>query len=406
MSEISVIVPVYNVESYLPQCIDSIRKQTFSDIEIVCVVDGSTDRSEAILRLYEIVEPRLRIIVKENGGLSSARNVGIDKSTSPILMFVDSDDMLAPNACDVVYKTFCAHETEVVTFGARCYPEFSSSSWYEDVLSPRDVHYDHFDTKIVFEERSRPFAWRNAVKADFLKRHNLRFDETVRFGEDQIFQFEMYPKAHGVTFVSDKLYDYRLLRKDSLMMTRAENELLKMHEHANIVEKICKSWKREGLLDKYPGELLGFIAEVFVYDFMTTTEENRKEMLGRLEDFFAKWFTEEQIDLLVRDESEKVVQFEKDFFKRLKQGPIGDKELESIKKAYYKLTGYHEGEGGRPDWMNSLRTVVPMSAKGLEDRLKEVSLTEERLRWMVEESGACTRALTMLKIEIESKRAR
>ena len=77
MPKVSVVMPVYNVEDYLAPCIDSIRRQTFDDIEIVCVVDGSRDRSEAILRLYAHLDERVKVVVKPNGGLSSARNAGI-----------------------------------------------------------------------------------------------------------------------------------------------------------------------------------------------------------------------------------------------------------------------------------------------------------------------------------------
>ena len=224
MPLISIIVPVYNVEAYLPQCIDSIRRQTFRDFEIVCVLDGSTDRSAALLNLYSQVEPRLRVIEKENGGLSSARNAGIEAADGEIVMFVDSDDMLTSDACKVVADTFEATDAEVVTFGAWCYPQFESTPWYDAVLSPKDAYYEAFCPDVLFKEQSHPFVWRTAVKTELLNRAGLRFDETVRFGEDQIFHFALYPKARGVAFVSKKLYEYRIVRKESLMATRFANQ--------------------------------------------------------------------------------------------------------------------------------------------------------------------------------------
>ena len=104
MPRVSVVVPVYNVETYLPQCIDSIRAQTLEDIEIVCVDDGSTDRSGALLDLYARLDERMVVIHKANAGVSAARNDGIEAARGDIVCFVDSDDVLMPKACATVSR--------------------------------------------------------------------------------------------------------------------------------------------------------------------------------------------------------------------------------------------------------------------------------------------------------------
>ena len=106
MPKVSVIVPVYNVERYLPLCLDSIRAQTFEDFEVVCVNDGSPDQSRDILSIYEKLDSRFVVIDKENGGLSSARNAGLRVAAGEIVLFVDSDDELVPNALERVVDTF------------------------------------------------------------------------------------------------------------------------------------------------------------------------------------------------------------------------------------------------------------------------------------------------------------
>lgn len=396
MAAISVIVPVYNVESYLPQCIDSIRRQTFTDIEIVCVVDGSTDRSESILRLYASVEPRIKIVVKENGGLSSARNAGIDASSAPILMFVDSDDMLDRKACETVHAAFQAHEAEMVTFGARCYPEFESTPWYDRVLSPRDVHYDEFSPAIVFEEQSRPFAWRTAVKADFLARTGIRFDETVRFGEDQIFQFEAYPQAKGVTFISDKLYDYRLARKDSLMATTLAETRTKLSEHILISDKICTSWKEQGLLARYGNEMLNFIAWFLLYDYMVASPETRDELLSPFLTFLTDWFQPEQARTIDMGEPAQLL------LEHLIAGGFPPEKTAELRQAYLDSIGYVEGQEQRPRWKENLRTVLPLTARANEKRLDDVRWLVDPavMRWYAEDAAACARALEILRAEV------
>ena len=94
MPLVSIIVPVYNVERYVSMCLDSLRAQTFSDIEIICVIDGSLDRSESVVRMHQALDERVRVVVKENGGLSSARNEGVRAARGEYLLFVDSDDYL------------------------------------------------------------------------------------------------------------------------------------------------------------------------------------------------------------------------------------------------------------------------------------------------------------------------
>ena len=396
MAAISVIVPVYNVESYLPQCMDSIRRQTFSDIEIVCVVDGSTDRSEAILRLYEKVEPRLRIVVKKNGGLSSARNAGIEASTSPLLMFVDSDDMLEPRACETVCAAFQAYDADLVTFGANCYPAFESTPWYDKVLSPRNVHYSEFDAAIVFDEASRPFAWRTAAKAKFFERTGLRFDETVRFGEDQIFQFEAYPQANGVTFISDKLYDYRLARKDSLMATTLANMGTKLREHILISHKICAAWEHLDLMAQYGERLLDFMAEFLLYDYMVAPRETRDELLSPLLKFLTDWFEPDQALKINMGEPAQLL------LKHLIAGGFPPEKTEELRQAYLDSLGYVEGTPARPKWQDGLRTVLPMTALANEERLNEERdlVDADRMRWYAEDAAACAKALALLQAEL------
>lgn len=119
MPKVSVIIPVYNVENYLKRCIDSIVAQTLKDIEIILVDDGSTDKSGRICDEYAAHDKRIHIIHKTNEGLSSARNAGIDASTAPYLMFVDSDDWVEPNFCEKPYLAAINNNVDLVLFTFR-----------------------------------------------------------------------------------------------------------------------------------------------------------------------------------------------------------------------------------------------------------------------------------------------
>ena len=104
MSKISVIVPVYNVEKFIKRCLDSIINQTMRDLEIILVNDGSTDNSGKICDEYAQLDNRITVIHKENGGLSSARNTGLDVATGEWIAFVDSDDYIEKNMYEVLYE--------------------------------------------------------------------------------------------------------------------------------------------------------------------------------------------------------------------------------------------------------------------------------------------------------------
>lgn len=121
MPTISVVIPVYNVERYLRRCLDSVMQQTFSDWEAVCVNDGSSDGSRAILQEFADRDSRFRIIDKENGGVSDARNVGVANALGEYVIFLDSDDLIHPQTMEISYALSQRDSSDIV-------------SWYKDKL--------------------------------------------------------------------------------------------------------------------------------------------------------------------------------------------------------------------------------------------------------------------------------
>lgn len=290
MPQVSIVVPIYNVERYLSYCLDTLRAQTLRDIEIICVNDGSPDHSAAIAEAHASLDKRIRVINKPNGGLSSARNAGIDAARGDFLMFVDSDDYLAEEACESVVFAFESNDADVVTFGAHCVPQTSNNDWLDCVLSPRDRVYHEFTEDLLFAESSRPFAWRTAVRKQFIDAHELRFDENVPFGEDQVFHFDIYPLARTTALISDKLYYYRLSRKDSLMSTFANSSKWRVPKHIDIVGAILTHWDERGLMDLCPVRLMDWILDFLCYDLFRLSIDQQKECLAKLGSIFESHF--------------------------------------------------------------------------------------------------------------------
>lgn len=301
MLKVSVIVPVYNVESYLPLCLESIRKQSYPNIEIICVDDGSRDRSSAILSMYESIDQRVRVIRKSNGGLSSARNAGISESSGDIVCFVDSDDMIVPGAISAIVSAFESTSADVVTFGGEAYPQFRSTPWLDRILSPRDIEYDAFSMDIFTEEASEPFAWRTACRRDFLISNNIQFDEELRFGEDKLFHYSIYPRSSHTVFISDKLYLYRIGREDSLMSSRADNAHLRLYDHLRIYQRIVLDWLDGGFIEQYGNDLLLLGCDFLLVDILSSPKPIRTDLLNYLGSIWTTYFTHDHLSQLLAD---------------------------------------------------------------------------------------------------------
>ena len=148
--KVSFIVAVYNTQEFLPRCLDSLLNQTCRDIEIVVVNDGSTDDSAAIIAAYARKDARVRAITKPNGGISSARNAGIDIARGEIVDFVDSDDYVEPNLAEFLVEAFAAENPEIVVFGGVCEPAERASKRIRQLLSPDARVFEPFDAALLF----------------------------------------------------------------------------------------------------------------------------------------------------------------------------------------------------------------------------------------------------------------
>lgn len=191
---ISVAIPVYNGETTLRKCVDSILAQTYENIEVILVNDGSTDRSEDICRSYEQADSRVSVISKANGGLSSARNAGIDGSHGEYLFFVDSDDWIDSDTLEVLLKTALLKDTDVTG----CCAYFNYPNGTEK--SRASAQIDICDTRSLIKWMLEGGIGANAAWGKLFKKslfENLRFDESCDFCEDDEFSFRMARKAKG-----------------------------------------------------------------------------------------------------------------------------------------------------------------------------------------------------------------
>ncbi|HHU38813.1 MAG TPA: glycosyltransferase family 2 protein, partial [Propionibacterium sp.] len=286
------MLPVYNVEQYLAFCLESVRNQSVRDIEIICVDDGSLDRSRVLLQMAAAADERVVIVSKPNGGLSSARNAGLAVATGDLVLFVDSDDFLHRKACETILAAHDEAPADIITFGAHIHPAAHATPWLTRTLSPRRVSYQGFDPALLFDEASRPFVWRSAFSREFLIREGLRFDETVLFGEDQVFYFAAYPLARRTQLIPDKLYYYRASRPDSLMASRYEDRERMMLEHHHITRVILELWQERGWLATWRGEMLEWVFDFLGEEAFTGHRDLTPRLRASLAELVGEFFTD------------------------------------------------------------------------------------------------------------------
>ena len=214
----SIIIPVYNVDKYLRDCLSSVLSQTCPDWEAVCVNDGSTDGSGAILEEYAANDSRFKIITKANGGLSSARNAGLEKAEGDYILFLDSDDWMEKKALEIL-----ADNTDVedmVCFSGRRYFESEGRFRPSDQLSEHRYSsgMEYYNDNAL---QRRDFAFvcvvLRAYKRAFLIEKGLRFKEGI-YHEDNLFTPLACYFSTDVRIVNECLYDYRV-RDESITTT-------------------------------------------------------------------------------------------------------------------------------------------------------------------------------------------
>ncbi len=186
---ISIIIPVYNVEQYLHKCLDSILCQRYLSWECILIDDGSIDNSLSICENYEKKDHRFTVIHKENGGVSSARNLGIKKAKGEWLLFIDADDILIFNALSVIEDAISNHHTDFYMFG---YDKISENGDY--IFKPKNEIIKLIDKKTAIIEMYKPsifpyqgYLWCKVFNRNIIKQNNLLFDESISFNEDRLF---------------------------------------------------------------------------------------------------------------------------------------------------------------------------------------------------------------------------
>ena len=301
MYKLSVIIPVYNVESYLRECLDSVISQSLNNIEIICIDDGSTDNSLLILEEYAAKDNRIKIISKENGGQASARNLGIKEARGRYIAFVDSDDFIKHDMFEKLYSRAIRNNLDLVMCKIALYDNddgsINENAWYYKLGV-----FDGFGKEIFNHEDTLDFTCEISVtpynkiyKKSLLWDNDILFPEGLIF-EDEKFFYDVYLRAKRISLVDEFLYYYRVNRKGSTVDISKENDYSDL---IPIYKLVRESFIETGNYENYKILLANRLIHLLFSRFTQTSKKFQENYFNLMkEDLTEVLFDEEIFDNL------------------------------------------------------------------------------------------------------------
>ncbi len=302
--KLSVIVPIYNIAKYISKCLDSILKQDFEDMEIICINDGSKDNSLDVLNKYKKLG--VKIIDKENEGSGAARNIGLEKAQGEYVLFIDGDDWLRDNSIKKLIKKADELKTDMLIFGGLSYHNGKGrlggysitkfpKKYFRGVYSAKDLKSDIFKFPTT--------TWTKLYRRDFLLKNNIKF-QNIRAGQDQLPNFHAFITAERIAVLPENLYCYR---KNRLGSTTSVNKKKNF-------SPIYVFYGAENLLKE-----LGKIDE-YKYIFVNKYFSKATSWLGKFDEELKPDYYKEYLKLLEHIKSEYPFGWWKNFNPDIKDG--------------------------------------------------------------------------------------
>ena len=210
MPKISVIIPVYNVEEYLQECIDSVLSQTFTDFECIIIDDGSIDNSGRICDEYAIKDERIKVIHKKNGGVSSARNAGLDIAQGEWIAFIDSDDWVDDKYLGFLYNNAIQNNVDVSICGVKYFENrrfwCKNKNTFNNILTSKEAILLMFDWR---KETLGCGISGRLIRKQLIDINNIRYNKAIKNGEDGLFFWEVFKFANKIYYSPQPYYFYR-----------------------------------------------------------------------------------------------------------------------------------------------------------------------------------------------------
>lgn len=271
MPKISVIVPIYNVQSYIERCLTTIKFQTFQDFECICVDDCGTDSSISIVQKFINNDSRFKLIRHDkNRGLSVSRNTGIDNAKGDYILCIDSDDWIDNILFEFVVKTFEKHDVDSIWYNARMVQEKNNT--FTTIFNTRIFELEEGYLNITPKNINLfpDFAWNKAYKKETLDKYNLRFFEGLFF-EDSEFYIRAFSNLNSIYYTRKPLYNYR--QRESSIVSAKEGRKEKFEHLFLTIEKNYDYFIENDKFQEWKEVLL----ELFIKRIAAVSIKNERE---------------------------------------------------------------------------------------------------------------------------------
>lgn len=257
MLSISIVIPVYNVEKYLRECLDSLLNQTFKDFEIICIDDGSTDSSYKILEEYKNKDERLIVVQQENQGAAVARNKGIEIANGKYIQFLDSDDVFEPNMLETLYEEAIANNSDMVVCSAKKIDEEGNIVEHSNDVTPIDLNLCPLNRNFSWKDYPKDIfslfnsaPWNKLYLKSLIDENNLKF-QNLSSCNDLGFVRIAKVCAQRIFVITDELISYRYNRKGSIANNRSQKVINVLRAGEYIKEFLYKNDLYNELEDAY-----------------------------------------------------------------------------------------------------------------------------------------------------------
>ena len=278
MVTVSVIIPVFNAEKYISTCIESLISQSYSDFEIICVDDGSTDNSPRILQQYMSMDPRIKIIEQKNQFAGNARNTGMEVASGKYCMFLDIDDFFEKNMIELQVRQIEKDHADICICDADIYDDqtgtFRKSEWLLAKSYIPHVSFNREEIKDHIFFIKPPAAWNMIISAAFIKKYALRFQETKNTN-DLYFTYAVLNLAQKITVVDMVLVHYRMGTGSNLQSGNDESPL----DFCRAFLKLKKLLIKKGVFDEVKRGYISLYLTNFEYHMFTLQSVQSFEVL-------------------------------------------------------------------------------------------------------------------------------
>lgn len=286
MPKVSIVIPIYNVEKYIDTCLKNICNNELTDIEIICVDDGSLDDSGMICDNYAKQDKRIKVIHKNNGGVSSARNVGMTIASGEYLYFLDPDDEMHSSMLSIMLNIAKQKDCQVVVCGYKTIPDAKvviPQFQLNKPITPIEMIVSNCK---IYSNNDLCFSWRFLFQTKIIKDNNLSFNEKVHIGEDTIFNFSAILKARRIFVIDKPFYYYTVNNENSAMKASYKKDLEScLIEQYNVKKKLTSDNnlnKYKSYMDDMALSYINIFLPMMIKNIYNGPEKDKKRAIKRI----------------------------------------------------------------------------------------------------------------------------